>query len=133
CFVFFIQAEDGIRDRNVTGVQTCALPIYRVGEAVHERGGLAHQGGQAGDIGRSHTPSVPPPAVAGRNSAPGTTVAPGMASSTALPLSVIDFATVRPGQAVGDALRDSVALAQKSEELGYDRVWYAEHHNMGSI
>src|SRR5699024_11237347 len=25
---FFFQAEDGIRDRNVTGVQTCALPIY---------------------------------------------------------------------------------------------------------
>src|SRR5699024_12118628 len=24
----FVQAEDGIRDRNVTGVQTCALPIY---------------------------------------------------------------------------------------------------------
>src|SRR5207248_4897087 len=28
CF-FFFQAEDGIRDRTVTGVQTCALPIYR--------------------------------------------------------------------------------------------------------
>src|SRR5699024_5753758 len=28
CFFFFFQAEDGIRDRNVTGVQTCALPIY---------------------------------------------------------------------------------------------------------
>src|SRR5437867_6628681 len=26
---FFFQAEDGIRDRTVTGVQTCALPIYR--------------------------------------------------------------------------------------------------------
>ena len=26
--VFFFQAEDGIRDRDVTGVQTCALPIY---------------------------------------------------------------------------------------------------------
>src|SRR5207249_8967439 len=26
-FRFFFQAEDGIRDRNVTGVQTCALPI----------------------------------------------------------------------------------------------------------
>src|SRR5699024_11743868 len=25
--LFFCQAEDGIRDRNVTGVQTCALPI----------------------------------------------------------------------------------------------------------
>src|SRR5699024_11357031 len=28
CLVFFFQAEDGIRDRNVTGVQTCALPIF---------------------------------------------------------------------------------------------------------
>src|SRR6266481_7275237 len=27
CFVFFFQAEDGIRDGTVTGVQTCALPI----------------------------------------------------------------------------------------------------------
>src|SRR5699024_11986980 len=26
--LFFFPAEDGIRDRNVTGVQTCALPIY---------------------------------------------------------------------------------------------------------
>src|SRR6267143_5561388 len=29
CFVFFFQAEDGIRDGTVTGVQTCALPIWR--------------------------------------------------------------------------------------------------------
>src|SRR5256885_7902902 len=28
-FVFFFQAEDGIRDYKVTGVQTCALPILR--------------------------------------------------------------------------------------------------------
>src|SRR2546427_9088331 len=28
-FFFFFQAEDGIRDLTVTGVQTCALPIYR--------------------------------------------------------------------------------------------------------
>src|SRR5699024_11313253 len=27
---FFFQAEDGIRDRNVTGVQTCALPISKL-------------------------------------------------------------------------------------------------------
>src|SRR5256885_4646823 len=27
-YVFFFQAEDGIRDYKVTGVQTCALPIY---------------------------------------------------------------------------------------------------------
>src|SRR5690625_6183064 len=28
CIFFFFQAEDGIRDGHVTGVQTCALPIY---------------------------------------------------------------------------------------------------------
>src|SRR5438874_7992140 len=28
-FFFFFQAEDGIRDLYVTGVQTCALPIFR--------------------------------------------------------------------------------------------------------
>src|SRR5690606_41118452 len=28
CVFFFFQAEDGIRDFHVTGVQTCALPIY---------------------------------------------------------------------------------------------------------
>ena len=28
CLAFFFQAEDGIRDSPVTGVQTCALPIY---------------------------------------------------------------------------------------------------------
>src|SRR5437764_4590802 len=34
---FFFQAEDGIRDTSVTGVQTCALPISVIG-AIH-RGG----------------------------------------------------------------------------------------------
>src|SRR2546430_16141365 len=32
CFVFFFQAEDGIRDLTVTGVQTCALPIWLTGD-----------------------------------------------------------------------------------------------------
>src|SRR2546427_6540502 len=31
-FFFFFQAEDGIRDLTVTGVQTCALPICRRGD-----------------------------------------------------------------------------------------------------
>src|SRR3989441_4850623 len=40
---FFFQAEDGIRDKLVTGVQTCALPIYRVrmGSAMHPDGYFA--------------------------------------------------------------------------------------------
>src|SRR2546421_4109909 len=32
CFFFFFQAEDGIRDLIVTGVQTCALPISGLSE-----------------------------------------------------------------------------------------------------
>src|SRR5690606_39960073 len=32
-FSFFFQAEDGIRDFHVTGVQTCALPIFDVNSA----------------------------------------------------------------------------------------------------
>src|SRR5438067_4821556 len=35
--VFFFQAEDGIRDRNVTGVQTCALPISPFGLPIRIR------------------------------------------------------------------------------------------------
>src|SRR2546430_11336649 len=31
-FFFFFQAEDGIRDLTVTGVQTCALPIFRISD-----------------------------------------------------------------------------------------------------
>src|SRR5437868_6762995 len=46
---FFFQAEDGIRYRNVTGVQTCALPIFagaveRPDAAVHQRRHGAVQG-----------------------------------------------------------------------------------------
>src|SRR5688572_31850726 len=35
--VFFFQAEDGIRDLTVTGVQTCALPIFRQESALTQR------------------------------------------------------------------------------------------------
>src|SRR2546430_5976385 len=40
-FVFFFQAEDGIRDLTVTGVQTCALPIFISGERRYRAAGLA--------------------------------------------------------------------------------------------
>src|SRR5688572_32083400 len=48
CFFFFFQAEDGIRDLTVTGVQTCALPIFafrrRVGQVRKPSGDLRYQG-----------------------------------------------------------------------------------------
>src|ERR1041385_3078865 len=40
CFFFFFQAEDGIRDVAVTGVQTCALPISYGGAAGQNDFGL---------------------------------------------------------------------------------------------
>ena len=48
-------------------------------------------------------------------------------------LSILDLAPVGRGQTPSDSFAASVALAQEAEELGYHRVWYAEHHNMPSI
>src|SRR2546425_6482407 len=42
-FFFFFQAEDGIRDKLVTGVQTCALPIYPESVPRRRRGEQAPQ------------------------------------------------------------------------------------------
>ncbi|MFE3193939.1 LLM class flavin-dependent oxidoreductase [Nocardia sp. NPDC059240] len=48
-------------------------------------------------------------------------------------LSLLDLAAIAPGQTARDSFHNSVALAQAAERSGYERVWYAEHHNMGSI
>jgi len=48
-------------------------------------------------------------------------------------LSILDLAPVGVGQNSTQVLRDSVALAQRGEELGYTRDWFAEHHGMPSI
>src|SRR3972149_9744550 len=39
-FFFFFQAEDGIRDLTVTGVQTCALPIFTLEEFERSLAGI---------------------------------------------------------------------------------------------
>ncbi|MDY6055542.1 LLM class flavin-dependent oxidoreductase [Micrococcus sp.] len=49
------------------------------------------------------------------------------------PLSLLDLAMVRPGASTADALRESVELARTAQAQGFERVWYAEHHNMPSI
>ncbi len=50
-----------------------------------------------------------------------------------VPLSLLDLALIRKGETARDSLSASVRLARRAEELGLSRVWYAEHHNMGSI
>jgi luciferase family oxidoreductase group 1 len=53
--------------------------------------------------------------------------------SLPLPLSILDLATVSEGESVREGLEASVALAQRAEQWGFRRIWYAEHHNMRSI
>ncbi|MFY9633398.1 MAG: LLM class flavin-dependent oxidoreductase, partial [Cellulosimicrobium cellulans] len=50
-----------------------------------------------------------------------------------LPLSILDLATIGKGQTAAESFAGSVAMAQRAEELGYRRIWYAEHHNMSAI
>jgi luciferase family oxidoreductase group 1 len=52
---------------------------------------------------------------------------------TSVPLSVLDLAPVAEGADNGAALANTTALAKRVEELGYHRLWVAEHHNMPGI
>ena len=48
-------------------------------------------------------------------------------------LSVLDLAPVPSGSNARVALRNTIALAQRVEQLGFRRYWVAEHHNMPGI
>jgi luciferase family oxidoreductase group 1 len=49
------------------------------------------------------------------------------------PLSVLELAPIAAGSSAAQALANSTTLAQHVEQLGYNRMWVAEHHNMVSI
>ena len=46
---------------------------------------------------------------------------------------ILDLATIGGKQTHAEALQGSIALAQTAEKAGYERIWYAEHHNMPTI
>ncbi len=48
-------------------------------------------------------------------------------------LSVLDLVPVRSDQSTGDALAATRSLARTADELGYERYWLAEHHNMPAV
>ena len=48
-------------------------------------------------------------------------------------LSVLDLVPVSTAQTSADAVAASLALAQRAEQLGYTRYWFAEHHNMPAV
>lgn len=49
------------------------------------------------------------------------------------PVSILDLATVRHGQSIAESLKESTDLAVMADELGFHRLWFAEHHNMETI
>src|SRR5438034_7113008 len=57
---FFFQAEDGIRDHCVTGVQTCALPILTQGNAASSLAALPRGGDHLANRDSSKFGSKPP-------------------------------------------------------------------------
>ncbi len=50
-----------------------------------------------------------------------------------LPLSILDLSPIGTGSTAGQALRNTIDLARRAEQLGYTRYWLAEHHNMPGI
>lgn len=50
-----------------------------------------------------------------------------------IPLSVLDTAPINEGSNAGESFKNSTKLAQHVEELGFNRYWFAEHHNMPGI
>lgn len=52
---------------------------------------------------------------------------------TATALSVLDLVPVRTGQTSAEAVAASLALAERADQLGYRRYWFAEHHNMPAV
>ncbi|MQX54538.1 MsnO8 family LLM class oxidoreductase [Alcanivorax sp. PA15-N-34] len=53
--------------------------------------------------------------------------------STSIPFSLLELASVREGDSIGQTLDNSVAYARHAESLGFRRFWLAEHHNMQGI
>ena len=47
---------------------------------------------------------------------------------TSTPLAILDLVPISSGSTAADALRNSIDLAQRAEQLGYMRYWFAEHH-----
>ena len=50
-----------------------------------------------------------------------------------IPFSVLDLSPIVRGNTAADAFRNTLALAQHAEKLGFKRFWLAEHHNMPGI
>jgi luciferase family oxidoreductase group 1 len=56
-----------------------------------------------------------------------------MGSLGKIPVSVLDLVPVIEGGTATESFKNSIELARHAERLGYNRVWFAEHHSMPGI
>src|SRR5260221_3944163 len=109
---FFFQAEDGIRDHCVTGVQTCALPIYPAASLAAAHSDLSRllrspPGPATESVGRAW-----PSRSTGLRAAGWPTVSAEARAAPAVPLySTAAFSSAPPGSSPDAAARSSLAHA----------------------
>src|SRR2546430_10714797 len=103
CCFFFFQAEDGIRDLTVTGVQTCALPIWC--RPARVSAGSPRAAAPAAAIGR-RLRSLPRSGPAAGRASSGSVVAHWFHLDTCVPeATAVQYFLVRGGSAPSDSSR----------------------------
>ena len=113
------------------------LPFVNGGEPIGWAPGhpdLALARGHRRHPGRDHGPEPGQgragPRAAGNSTGPSTWLRCGELATS---LSVLDLVPVRTDQATADAVAATLSLARTADELGYQRYWLAEHHNMPAV
>src|SRR6266498_5514434 len=116
-FFFFFQAEDGIRDADVTGVQTCALPISRVSTSARMSGTNRRDSGRPRRLGSSQAIALTSMATSGGkdggSSSPGAFLQPGetIAEEAFAPLTrILELASFSKNAWVGSCSRTPEGL-----------------------
>jgi luciferase family oxidoreductase group 1 len=87
-------------------------------------------GGEIGEPDRQIVDDIQ--TIAGSSRSPIESV-PRSGGGAGIPLSILDLAPIRSGETASDSFAASVTLARRAEQMGYLRVWYAEHHNIPTI
>src|SRR2546426_4170394 len=125
-FFFFFQAEDGIRDYKVTGVQTCALPILGRGAAG------AHRGAGAREELRGHGCVSRGPGRGGGGAAAGGGAGAGLRRALSGAARCDAARAPRPGVRARDARGDDVRVGAAPRGRGIRGVRAPRAHGGGS-
>src|SRR5256885_4490499 len=119
--LFFFQAEDGIRDYKVTGVQTCALPIFVYAKAVS-----TEYNGRAGNPGGRHQPAAVLPSTLGYQRS-------SWAGNPANPYDTTRSASLGSSSGSGVSVSANLVMASLGEETRASTRGPANHNAVALI